>query len=1090
MTGNPTPTAARARLAGLVAVLALLALVAGIPTALLYIAGTPVPGGPPSWAEVTDALTRPDDGTLFLKALVVVAWLGWASFTLGVVVDVASRIRGVPAPRLPALRMQQRAAAGLVGAAALLFTAAPITTAATPPVAAAARPWAPSSDSNNTPAPAAGTQDRQQETTPAVRAPVYRVRAGDSLWSIAEQKLGDGARFIEIARLNYDRPQPGGGALDRGHWIAPGWMLRLPPDARHADDDGGYTVEPGDTLSQIALDKLGDPARYPEIYEANTGTNQPNGERLVDPDLIRPGWTLTIPGHHAPDPGDRAARASHPRDDRHRAEPELASEATAPGGPEPEAPDTGGTTAPPPEPPVETAAPPAAVDDPDTATTEQDLADADDRFPVRTVGGVGALLAAGVLGLIAARRGAQQRHRKPGHQVPMPTGAAADIEQELRATADPLSVETVDRALRTLAARCADIGRPLPVVRAGRLTATQMDLYLAEPATLPAPWTGTADATVWALPADAQDLIDAERAAEVPAPYPSLVTIGHDEEDGHVFLDLEYLGALGVVGAPEHTRQVLAAIAVELATSRWADDLQVTIVGAYPELEDGLETGRIRYLPAVGHLFDELATRADGDRAILAATGAGDLNHARVDGAAPGVWTPEIVLLAGEITTAHREKLARLVDQVPRVAVAAVTSGEPVGEWAIRLQDGVSAGVLEPIGLRLRAQLLDDHTYNQVLTILATATDEPPRDDADTQAELTLADLPAVGGKPEATPAEDVVDTRPGAANAASEAPTTAIEQSGVSITPEASGGPPGAAQTAQEGHFPASGKAGGAGDAEKPGPAEKTRAGNDSAGAADVCTPPRPAPRILLLGPVTIENAAGPVEPSKRTRLTELAAFLVLHPGCDHTLIDAAQWPGERVSDNTRNSTMSKLRRWLGKTSGGEAYLPRYQAGARYQLHDQVSTDWHQWQQLLPDGPQAAGSEDLEQALALVRGRPFDGVRDRRYAWAENLKQHMISAIVDASHELARRRLTEGRWRAAEAAVVVGLSVEPGMERLWRTRILAAHAGRNPGAVQEAVDRMLAIADELGGDLENETQQLLTQLRDNKPTRDLTPVL
>jgi hypothetical protein len=183
-------------------------------------------------------------------------------------------------------------------------------------------------------------------------------------------------------------------------------------------------------------------------------------------------------------------------------------------------------------------------------------------------------------------------------------------------------------------------------------------------------------------------------------------------------------------------------------------------------------------------------------------------------------------------------------------------------------------------------------------------------------------------------------------------------------------------------------------------------------------------------------------------------------------------------------------LRRWLDKTSGGETYLPVYQAGARYRLHHQVSTDWHEWQQLLPHGPAAAGSENLEAALALVRGRPFDGIGAGRYAWAENLKQHMISMIVDASHQLARRRLTEGRWRAAEAAVVVGLSVEPGMERLWRARILAAHASRNPGAVKEAVDRMLAIADQLGGDLETETQQLLTQLRDNKPTPDLTPVL
>ena len=89
-----------------------------------------------------------------------------------------------------------------------------------------------------------------------------------------------------------------------------------------------------------------------------------------------------------------------------------------------------------------------------------------------------------------------------------------------------------------------------------------------------------------------------------------------------------------------------------------------------------------------------------------------------------------------------------------------------------------------------------------------------------------------------------------------------------------------------------------------------------------------------------------------------------------------------------------------------------------------------------------------------------------------------MISAIVDASHELATRYLMEGRWRSAERAVVTGLTVEPGMERLWRTRILAAHSSGNPAAVQEAINRLLAITDELGGDLEPETEQLLADLR------------
>ena len=54
-----------------------------------------------------------------------------------------------------------------------------------------------------------------------------------------------------------------------------------------------------------------------------------------------------------------------------------------------------------------------------------------------------------------------------------------------------------------------------------------------------------------------------------------------------------------------------------------------------------------------------------------------------------------------------------------------------------------------------------------------------------------------------------------------------------------------------------------------------------------------------------------------------------------------------------------------------------------------------------------------------LVRGRPFDGVHPRRYAWADTLRQQMSAQIVDVAYELGRRRLLSGRWQAAEAATV-----------------------------------------------------------------------
>ena len=51
-----------------------------------------------------------------------------------------------------------------------------------------------------------------------------------------------------------------------------------------------------DTLWDIADRTLGDPFRWKEIFELNKDRLQPDGRRLVDADLIMPGWQLRLPG--------------------------------------------------------------------------------------------------------------------------------------------------------------------------------------------------------------------------------------------------------------------------------------------------------------------------------------------------------------------------------------------------------------------------------------------------------------------------------------------------------------------------------------------------------------------------------------------------------------------------------------------------------------------------------------------------------------------------------------------------------------------------------------------------------------------------
>jgi nucleoid-associated protein YgaU len=51
-----------------------------------------------------------------------------------------------------------------------------------------------------------------------------------------------------------------------------------------------YTVKPGDTLSKIAKERLGNATAYMDIFNANR-------DQLSDPDKIKPGQVLKIPQH-------------------------------------------------------------------------------------------------------------------------------------------------------------------------------------------------------------------------------------------------------------------------------------------------------------------------------------------------------------------------------------------------------------------------------------------------------------------------------------------------------------------------------------------------------------------------------------------------------------------------------------------------------------------------------------------------------------------------------------------------------------------------------------------------------------------------
>jgi DNA-binding SARP family transcriptional activator len=241
------------------------------------------------------------------------------------------------------------------------------------------------------------------------------------------------------------------------------------------------------------------------------------------------------------------------------------------------------------------------------------------------------------------------------------------------------------------------------------------------------------------------------------------------------------------------------------------------------------------------------------------------------------------------------------------------------------------------------------------------------------------------------------------------------------------------------------------------------------------------------LFGAVTVVGATGP-EPvvvkdgravaNHLGRATALVAFLACTPqGATTEQVAAALSPVRRLSPATIWSLASRTRKWLGSDADGFPYYPRTPDAGAHRLHPAVRTDWSRWLELVGDDAAATPTDRLVDALELVSGRPFDGVAERHYAWAEPVRQEMVAAVVDVAHEVARRALTSGDAATARRASRIGRSVDPVNELLWRDGLRAEYVAGSREAQRRLADQLLALADDLDIDLEPETEQLVAEL-------------
>jgi hypothetical protein len=223
--------------------------------------------------------------------------------------------------------------------------------------------------------------------------------------------------------------------------------------------------------------------------------------------------------------------------------------------------------------------------------------------------------------------------------------------------------------------------------------------------------------------------VDIPAVPSVPAPAPALVTIGSDDR-GVVLVDLDASGGLTTVaGVSDRVRCVLSSVAVELATSTWAHELSVTMVG-FPGVS-GLTDSRVSICDSLGEAWPHV------ERCLTA--GPGVLRHAggspvRVGGPDSNATmpSPHAIVMASPLSVGERAALEAWLrpspDRAPLYVIAPQRSPGPSNTdtrgWSFGLDD---EGVLSSATLhhRVGAQAISPHAMAAIAELIRHASVEP-----------------------------------------------------------------------------------------------------------------------------------------------------------------------------------------------------------------------------------------------------------------------------------------------------------------------------------------------------------------------------
>ena len=524
----------------------------------------------------------------------------------------------------------------------------------------------------------------------------WNVERGDHFWKISKEALTEAwgrtptnaeihPFWIETIELNRDRLLP----PKDPNLIYPQQTFLLPeidanPQAALGDD--GTMVDPNRATGDVTV---GTPTEAPVEAPVDGTAEAPAEVPADDPVAVAPQPPIGAPAV----PGDVNEPA-----------------AVLPNIPVPEGPYVPAQPVPVEEPtgPVDSDldAPPADIEEADTSSGLSDLA-----IPAIIVSGLG-LLSAGLLSIVNRLRARRIGERQPGKapKFQPPHG----VEAELQRNADPDARDDLNRALRYLGTKLSGLA-PAPTIVGLSVETKRIVVLLDEPhPNAPAPF--AAEHNVWTL----------DRTIELPdvpssaiAPVPALVTIGHTTRS-QLLLDLEHAGIVNITGTRADVKSTMATMALELAASRLADQLDIICVGFGSELKTFERV-------TVSDSLDDVAQRIRSHAAEVADLAGDELTAVagRVREIGGDTWTPLVVFAPDAEATAALLTEARRTNGA---GVTALVTSDGAATWQLHVKGNqiqiphISVTVrrrnLTPEQLAAACDLVDDARNPQIVDVV------------------------------------------------------------------------------------------------------------------------------------------------------------------------------------------------------------------------------------------------------------------------------------------------------------------------------------------------------------------------------------